>query len=35
MKLNRLFEIIYTLLQKRSVSAKELAVHFGVAVRTI
>jgi predicted DNA-binding transcriptional regulator YafY len=35
MKLNRLFEIIYILLQKRSVSAKELAEHFGVSVRTI
>jgi predicted DNA-binding transcriptional regulator YafY len=35
MKLNRLFEIIYILLQKRSVSAKELSDHLGVSVRTI
>ena len=35
MKLNRLFEIVYILLQKKSVSARELAEHFGVSVRTI
>ena len=35
MKLNRLFEIVYILLQKRSVAAKELAEHFGVSVRTV
>ena len=35
MKLNRLFEIVYILLQKKSVPAKELAEHFGVSARTI
>jgi predicted DNA-binding transcriptional regulator YafY len=35
MKLNRLFEIVYFLLQKKSVSARELAEQLGVSVRTI
>ncbi|HCL03432.1 MAG TPA: YafY family transcriptional regulator [Lachnoclostridium phytofermentans] len=32
---NRLFEIIYLLLDKKSMTAKELAEHFEVSVRTI
>ncbi|MCL2356371.1 MAG: YafY family transcriptional regulator [Defluviitaleaceae bacterium] len=35
MQINRLFEIIYTLLHKKSVTAKELATQFGVSSRTI
>lgn len=35
MQVNRLFEIIYILLKKENVTAKELAEHFGVSVRTI
>ena len=35
MKINRLFEIIYLLLEKRTITAKELAAHFEVSVRTI
>ena len=35
MKGNRLFEIIYTLLDKKNVTAKELAEHFEVSQRTI
>lgn len=35
MQVNRLFEIIYILLEKENVTAKELAEHFGVSVRTI
>ena len=35
MKLNRLFEIVYILLQRKSVSARELAEHFEVSTRTI
>lgn len=35
MKANRLFEIIYILLDKDRVTAKELAEHFEVSVRTI
>lgn len=35
MQINRLFEIIYILLEKENVTAKELAEHFGVSVRTI
>ncbi len=35
MKVNRLFEIIYILLNKERVTAKELAMHFGVSTRTI
>lgn len=33
--MNRLFEILYILLQKRSITAKELAERFEVSVRTI
>ncbi|MCL2361174.1 MAG: YafY family transcriptional regulator [Defluviitaleaceae bacterium] len=35
MQANRLFEIIYILLNKKSVTAKNLAEHFGVSTRTI
>ena len=35
MQINRLFEIIYILLDKKSMTARELAEHFGVARRTI
>ncbi len=35
MQINRLFEIIYILLNKKSVTAKELTEHFGVSRRTI
>lgn len=35
MQTNRLFEIIYILLNKRLVTAKELAEHFEVSTRTI
>lgn len=35
MQINRLFEMIYILLEKENVTAKELAEHFGVSVRTI
>lgn len=35
MKHERLFEILMLLLQRRSISAKELAAHFEVSVRTI
>ena len=35
MQTNRLFEIIYILLNKKIVPAKELAEHFGVSTRTI
>jgi len=35
MQANRLFEIIYILLDKKSATAKELAAHFGVSARTI
>ena len=35
MQINRLFQIIYTLLDKKSVTAKELAEQFGVSARTI
>lgn len=35
MQVNRLFEIIYILLEKENVTAKELAEHFGVSIRTI
>ena len=35
MQASRLFEIIYILLNKTSVPAKELAQHFGVSTRTI
>lgn len=35
MKINRLFEIIYILLDKERITAKELAEHFKVSTRTI
>ena len=35
MQSNRLFEIIYILLNKKSVPARELAEQFGVSTRTI
>ncbi len=35
MQINRLFEIVYILLDKKSVSAKEFAEYFDVSVRTI
>ena len=35
MQINRLFEIIYILLDKKSVTAKNLAERFGVSTRTI
>ena len=35
MQTNRMFEIIYILLNKKSVTAKELAERFGVSTRTI
>jgi putative transcriptional regulator len=35
MKISRLFEIVYLLLEKRTITAKELATHFEVSARTI
>lgn len=35
MQINRLFEIVYLLLDKKSTTAKELAEHFEVSTRTI
>ena len=35
MKISRLFEIVYLLLEKKTITAKELAEHFEVSVRTI
>ena len=35
MQVNRLFEIVYILMEKGSVKAKDLANYFGVSVRTI
>ena len=35
MQINRLFEMVYILLDKKSVTARELAEHFGVSIRTI
>lgn len=35
MQMNRLFEIVYIMLDKRHITAKELAEHFEVSVRTI
>lgn len=35
MQINRLFEIIYILLEKERVTAKELAEHFEVSTRTV
>lgn len=35
MQMNRLFEIVYLLLDKKNMTAKELALHFEVSTRTI
>lgn len=35
MQINRLFEIVYLLLEKNCITAKELSEHFGISVRTI
>lgn len=35
MQISRLFEIVYLLLEKREMTAKELAAHFEVSARTI
>ncbi|MDV3425857.1 MAG: YafY family transcriptional regulator [Bacillota bacterium] len=35
MQINRLFEIVYILLNKKAITAKELSEHFEVSVRTI
>jgi predicted DNA-binding transcriptional regulator YafY len=35
LQLGRLFEIVYILLNKRLVTAKELSDHFEVSIRTI
>ena len=35
MQINRLFEIVYLLLEKDTITAKELAQQFEVSVRTI
>lgn len=35
MQINRLFEMVYLLLYKKRTTAKELAEHFEVSVRTI
>lgn len=35
MQINRLFEIVYLLLERNTITAKELAEHLGVSVRTI
>ncbi|MFT8321829.1 MAG: YafY family protein [Bacillus sp. (in: firmicutes)] len=35
MQINRLFEIVYLLLNKKSITAKELSEHFEVSTRTI
>lgn len=35
MQINRLFEIVYLLLEKKQITAKELAEHFEVSTRTI
>lgn len=35
MQINRLFEIVYLLMEQESVTARELAEHFEVSVRTI
>ena len=35
MQINRLFQIIYILLEKKSTTAGELAEHFEVSTRTI
>ena len=35
MQINRLFEIVYILLDKKNITANELAAHFEVSKRTI
>ena len=35
LRMNRLFEITYILLNKKAITARELAEHFGVSQRTI
>lgn len=35
MQINRLFEMVYLLLNKKSMTAGELATHFEVSPRTI
>ncbi len=35
MQINRLFQIVYLLLDRKTITAKELAAHFEVSVRTI
>jgi len=35
MQINRLFEIVYILMNKKTITAKELSVHFEVSQRTI
>ncbi len=35
MQISRLFEIVYILLSQKTVTAKQMAEHFGVSVRTI
>lgn len=35
MQINRLFEMFYILINKKHITAKELALHFEVSVRTI
>ncbi len=35
MQINRLFEMVYILLNKKNVTAKELAEHFEVSIRTV
>jgi predicted DNA-binding transcriptional regulator YafY len=35
MQINRLFEIVYILLNKKTITAKELSEHFEVSIRTI
>lgn len=35
MQINRLFEMLYILINRKHITAKELALHFEVSVRTI
>ena len=35
MQINRLFEMVHILLNKKNVTAKELAEHFEVSIRTV
>jgi len=35
LKINRLFEIVYILLEKKVITAKKLSEHFEVSMRTI